>query len=280
VTHASEGFQITKHEPPIFYEVFEMKGRSSVDRPFPLVFRYSAPKAFTLLEVVLACAIFTLFSLALFSLFRSGQLAGNQSYWLQKTAGQLRNLSRYFSATIQKSSYPSTIVFPQKIVENSRNEFKIHVSNRKILKPEESKDRNDLNEPGTQFLRATQSIPEKKKFENETPAVINYHIYSLTKTGKILYHRYSESLSTTEPLYVEGVKRTRIPPEEAHLVESLVLVEDVESVKIEVSKQNPSRNVINIEVTCANPKGKTKRSDSFSGVPNVEVLVHPFDVDW
>ena len=235
---------------------------------------------YTLVEIIVAFGVFTLFLASAFLLFRGGQNIGNQSYWLQKTAMQLRNTVHHFSLTMQKSSVPTTLLFPGKIVENSRNEFKVHVSSREIVPAAEAKEETSRETPGTQFLRVTESLPERKNFETNNPASLTYHIYSLTKTGKILYHRYMESMFTVEPLFIEGVKRTRIPPVEAILAEARVLVEDVESVKIQLQKPGSRNTPVTIEITCANPKGKTRRSEMYSGIPNVEVIVHPFDPDW
>ncbi len=238
-----------------------------------------AQAGFSLVEVMLACGIFGLFSIGLFALFRSGQMAGNQSYWLQRNASQMQTSFRKLTALFQKSSFPSTIVFPGKIIENTKNEFKVHISQRKTIVPADAKDVQGAKEPGTHFLRVTTSLPEKKKFESDNPALINYHIYSLTKSGKILYHRYSESVSTTEPLYIEGLKRTRIPSEDAALVESAELIDDVQELRVNVNDQSSGQSVT-LEVICANPKGHTKRSEMFNGIPNVGVFTHPFDPDW
>ena len=238
------------------------------------------PGGYTLVEIMVAFGVFTLFLASALMLFRSGQNAGNQSYWLQKTATQLRNTVHHLSLTMQKSSSPTTIVFPGKIIESARNEFKVHISSRELVQASEAMEETQRNIPCTQFLRVTESLPERKNFEINNPASLTYHIYSLTKTGKILYHRYIESVSTIEPLFIEGVKRTRIPPEEATLAEARVLVDDVESVKIQLQRQVSRSTPVSIEITCANPRGKTRRAETFTGIPNVEVISHPFDPDW
>lgn len=229
---------------------------------------------------MVASAVFFLFISGLMYLFRSGQTASNQSYWLQKTATQLRNTFNHLNMNLQRSSYPATIIFPGKIVDNSRNDFKVHLSTRLLLPAKEAKEVKSSKEFGTQFLRFTESSPERKNFEINNPASLTYHIYSLTKAGKILYHRYMESVSTDLPLFIGGIRRTHVPPEEAVLVEARELVDDVESIKVDSSSQATTTAPVSLEITCANPRGQTRRSEHFVGVPNVEVYFHPFDPDW
>lgn len=228
---------------------------------------------------MVAFGVFGFFLMGITLLFRSGQTAGNQSFWLQKTGAAQRVVLHHMNVNLQKSSYPSTIVFPQKIIENSRNDFKVHVSSRENVLATACADVQGTSRPASQFLRLTEAFPERQKFEQENPASLTYHIYSLTKSGKILYHRYMESVSTLAPLYVESLRRTRVPPDEAAMLEGQELMDDVESVRVQAVAEGDSPSVI-VEITCANPRSHTRRTERLTGVPNVDVVVHPFDPEW
>ena len=235
---------------------------------------------YTLVEIIVASGVFSLFLAGALLVFRSGHQAGNQSFWLQKTAQELRNMIQHVSGVVQRSSYPATIVFPGQVHENHRNEFKVHLSQRLLICATEAVPLENPAVPATQFLRVTESQPEKVHFEENSPAVLTYHIYSLTNTGKILYHRYSESVISGSPSYIKSISRTRIPPEEAVPTSSSQLVSDVESVRIEARDLMSPSPSFQLTITCKNPKGNTRRSEQTTGVPNVGVVVHPHDPDW
>jgi type II secretory pathway pseudopilin PulG len=239
-------------------------------------------RAYTLLEIVISSALFSMFLAAILLVFRSGHQAGNQSMWLQKTAQEQRNAIQQINSVVRRSSYPSTIVFPGKILENTRNEFKVHLSGRGTLCATESAQPagDGIDKPGTLFLRVTESNSEKVNFAETSPASLTYHIYSLTNTGKILYHRYSESVISGSPTYIKSIARTQIPPEEAALTSHSQLVSDVESVHIEPRGSSSSEPAFQLTITCKNPKGNTRRSESTICTPNVEVMVRPYAQDW
>jgi type II secretory pathway pseudopilin PulG len=235
---------------------------------------------YTLFEMIVAFGVFGLFAGALLALFRSGQTSSQQTFWLQKTGTQMRITMQHVHNALSRSSYPSTIIFPGTIIENSRNDFKVHISGREVLNAADALQSSDPQTPGTFFLRFVEAFPERQKGPEENPASLTYHIYSLTNSGKILYHRYMESLSTSGPLYVNSLRRTQIPPEGSVLIETQMLADDVAALRFTRPEVASTPNALEFEISCVNPKGKTRRSERFSGVPNVGVVVHPFAPEW
>jgi hypothetical protein len=135
-------------------------------------------------------------------------------------------------------------------------------------------------EVGTQFLRFTESYPEKQGFQETTPASLTYHIYSLTKAGLLMYHRFEETVTSTPDDYMKGVPRPAVPPPFATLVESAELVSDVEAVQIGLQDNAATATPLLVEISCLYPRGQTRRSEAAAVVPNVGVVAHAVEADW
>jgi Tfp pilus assembly protein PilV len=245
-------------------------------------FRTTTQRGFTLTEIMIAFGMFSLFLIGLFSLYRSAQTASSTAFWLQNIATGLRNATRHISSKVQKSSYPSTLVYPSNIIENSRPDFRLHYSSRGRLTPSICRTTTQKTDVGTQFLRFTESYPEKQGFQETTPASLTYHIYSLTKAGLMMYHRFEETITSTPPDYMNGsgISRPTVPPPFATLVESVELVSDVEAIQIGLQDNAATATPLLVEISCLNPRGQTRRSESSAVVPNVGVVAHPVETDW
>ena len=241
-------------------------------------------RGFTLTEVLIASAVMSLFMAGLFALFRSGQNASGQAFWIQKVSGSLRNTTRHISQTVQKSSYPSTFVFPGDIKENTGNDFRLHYSWRGTLFATQSASVGAPGPMGTQFLRFVESFPEKQGFDVNRSASLTYHIYSLSSQGKLYYHRFEEVVgASTPPAYNElsGLTRPTIPPGGAIGMQAQELIQDVESVTVAAGNAVATAPSILVEVTCRYPRGETRRSEQAVVVPNVQALMHPSsDAGW
>lgn len=233
---------------------------------------------FTLTEIIVAGAVLLLFFVAVFGLVSSGQKAGGQAFWLQKTTAGLRNTARHITQGLQRSSRPSTIVFPGEIIEplDSDHSFKVHYSPRGTLFATQSLDIADTTSPGTHFLRFTEATPEKQGFAANTPGEAKYHIYSLTRRGQLLYHRYDETFpATTSPLYIRSLTRATIPP--ATTVAAAIaqcLLEDVESIEISCPPGTASTSPVILNIMCKDPRGHTRRKEQIVGVPNAPAISH------
>jgi len=239
--------------------------------------------AFTLMEVIIAACILSMFMIGLFSVFRGGQQAGAQGLWLQKTVSEIRNATKHISSVISRSSYPSTILFPGTIIENDIDDFKVHYSAEPLIPAVRAKPVAGRTTPGTQFLRFTESIPEQSGGPLTNNAVLHYHIYSLTRDGRLLYNHYQRNIPTTgSPNFIRDINETQVPNARSTLIESVELVTDVESIGIDVSNTTASITPVLIDINCAWPRGKTRRSERAVALPNVPTLRHDasIDPDW
>ena len=241
-------------------------------------------RGFTLVEILIAAVVLSLFMTGLFSLFRSGQKASGQAFWIQKVSGSLRNTTRHISQTVQKSSYPSTFVYPGDIKENTGNDFRLHYSWRGTLFATQSASVTVPGNMGTQFLRFVESFPEKQGFAVNSGASLTYHIYSLSAQGRLIYHRFEEVVGgSNPPLYNELSVLTRptVPPAGAVTMQAQELSEDVESITVSGSNALSTAPSILVDITCRFPRGDTRRSEQAVVVPNVQALMHSSaDVNW
>ena len=109
-------------------------------------------KGFTLMEVIIAFGVLTLFLGGVFSLYSSGSKMGNSTMWLQTIINQLKSTTRQINSSIRKSSYPSLLRFPQSITENKNDCFKVQYYDGKL----EAKDCPDANS-NSDYGKSTQT---------------------------------------------------------------------------------------------------------------------------
>lgn len=227
---------------------------------------------FTLIEVVIASAVLTLFLGGLFSLYSGGQRLGSQSFWTQQTINRLRNACRHISDNIKKSTYPSTIIFPGNVIENTSNDFRLKFNGQETVFATDTVAVAGAANPGRYLFQFAECTPERQRFEADTPGVIRYHVYSLSMEGKLLYHLYSETnVVTVSPDYVRSLNRPTFPPAAAVLERNSIIAEDVESVTIRPQQENQV-SPITISITCRYPRGETRRIEEATAVPNVANL--------
>ena len=232
-------------------------------------------KGFTLIEVIIAFAVLTLFFGGLFSLYSSGSKMGNSTMWLQSITNQLKSTARQINTSIRKSSYPSLLTFPQKITENKSDCFKLQYYDGKL----ESKDCPELTSNqnyGKIFLITTESTPAKKGYsssENQDAEMI-YHIFSLAKNGDLTYSKYKDSESKDS--FTDSFTKTI--PGAATGVYKTTLVRNVESIKCErkdeknEKRSNTEPQPIQISINCVMPRASTSRTEVAVGTPNVEIM--------
>ncbi len=229
-------------------------------------------KAFTLVEILIAAGVLTLFLGGVFSVFFGGQRMGSNAYWTQHIVNRLRNACRHVSDNVKKSSYPSTIIYPGQVFENTDDSFKLQFTSRNTTFATQTANISGHSSPGTYLMTFPESIPEKQMFETDTPGTIRYHIYSLTNKGKLLYHLYEDNnVITTSPDFAKGLSISTFPPATAGLVKSLVISEDVESVSIAPQVEN-AVSPVTLSITCRYPRGETRRTEQATIVPNIANL--------
>lgn len=66
-------------------------------------------RAFTLVEVVIACLILALFMTGVYQLFIGGSKTAGRAQWVNGTVDQLRNALSFLGREIRSSTYPTTL---------------------------------------------------------------------------------------------------------------------------------------------------------------------------
>lgn len=66
-------------------------------------------KAFTLVEVIIACVILAVFMVGVYKLFIGGSKTAGKAQWISGTVDELRNTLSLLSREIRSSTYPTTI---------------------------------------------------------------------------------------------------------------------------------------------------------------------------
>lgn len=226
-------------------------------------------KAFTLPEILIAAGVLTLFLGGVFSIFFGGQRMGSNAYWTQHAINRLRNACRHISDSVKKSSYPSTIIYPGQVFENTNDEFKLQFTSRTLTYATQTSSISGKSSPGTYLLAFPESKPEKQMFETNSPGIIRYHVYSLANNGKLLHHLYeNNSLTTTSPDFARGITISGFPPAGTTMIKATVIAEDVESVSISPQAENVV-SPISLAITCKYPRGETRRTEQATIVPNI-----------
>ena len=229
-------------------------------------------KGFTLIEVIIAFGVLTLFFGGVFSLYSSGSKMGNSTMWLQSITNQLKSTARQINSSIRKSSYPSLLTFPQTITENKTECFKLQYYDGKL----EAKDCPDANNAdfGKRFLVTTEATPAKTGYsssENKDAEMI-YHIFSLAKNGDLNYSKYQDSES--KDTFNSSFQKTI--PGSAKGIYKTTLVRNVESIKCERQDTNRTNEnepqPIQITINCLMPRSSTRRTEVAVGTPNVEIV--------
>lgn len=224
--------------------------------------------AFTLVEILIGAAALSLFMAGLFSLYSGGQKLGSQSFWTQQTVNKLRNACRHISDNVKKSSYPSTFIYPGKVIENTGNDFRLKFTAKEVTCATETVAVAG-NNPGTYIFQFAECTPERQQFETDTPATIRYHIYSLSNDGRLRYHLFTENaVVTVAPDFVKSLAKPTFPPGAAPLEKSAIIAEDVESIAIKPQQENVV-SPITVSITCRYPRGDTRRVEEATAVPNV-----------
>lgn len=230
-------------------------------------------KGFTLMEVIIAFGVLTLFLGGVFGLYSSGSKMGNSTMWLQTITNQLKSTTRQINASIRKSSYPSLLRFPQSITENKNECFKVQYYDGKL----EAKDCPDVNsnsDYGKRFLVTTEATPAKKGFpdkENQDAQMV-YHIFSLAKNGDLTYSKYQDSES--KDTFTDSFQKSI--PGSAKGVYKTTLVKNVESIECKRKDTNRVSDTepqpIEITINCLMPRHYTKRTEVAIATPNVDII--------
>ncbi len=222
-------------------------------------------KAFTLTEVLIACAILSIFIGCLIALYTSSSKMSNTAMWLQNINNQLRIAARQLNSSINKASSPSAIFYPQKVVVSTNKCFYLKYYNGTLL--------SSATSTGMNFLVTTESVPAKTgsgvktqptEQDGDHDGTIYFHFFSINQKGELVYTRYIDTYKA------EGFTKDFSKPIPSGKIEyKAVLVRDVESVNCVNKATGKERTPIEVTINCAMPKSqRTKRSEIAVGTPN------------
>jgi prepilin-type N-terminal cleavage/methylation domain-containing protein len=238
-------------------------------------------KAFTLVEVVIALAIFSLLLTGIYRVFIGGSKTAGKGQWINNTVDQMRNALSFISAEIRKATYPTTM-FKNTIYDPCDNNDK-KVPGKYYLRI--LKDGTPINVPSSDKLKIMDwcVCSSEKPEENEKGKFINHQLYLVYKTktatsitGDLVLKTESFNYTTdSKNNYARSGKiyLTPIPSE----TREKTLVNDVESVEFIVGgKINPQKPLdflpISVKIrTLYSKDTKVFKENSIMATPQVAI---------
>ena len=238
-------------------------------------------KAFTLVEVVIALAIFSLLLTGIYRVFIGGSKTAGKGQWINNTVDQMRNALSFISAEIRKATYPTTM-FKNTIYDPcDNNDKKVPGKYYLII----LKDGTPINVPSSDKLKIMDwcVCSSEKPEENEKGKFINHQLYLVYKTktatsitGDLVLKTESFNYTTdSKNNYARSGKiyLTPIPSE----TREKTLVNDVESVEFIVGgKINPQKPLdflpISVKIrTLYSKDTKVFKENSIMATPQVAI---------
>lgn len=238
-------------------------------------------KAFTLVEVIIALAIFSLLLTGIYRVFIGGSKTAGKGQWINNTVDQMRNALSFISAEIRKATYPTTM-FKNTIYDPCDNNDK-KVPGKYYLRI--LKDGTPINVPSSDKLKIMDwcVCSSEKPEENEKGKFINHQLYLVYKTktatsitGDLVLKTESFNYTTdSKNNYARSGKiyLTPIPSE----TREKTLVNDVESVEFIVGgKINPQKPLdflpISVKIrTLYSKDTKVFKENSIMATPQVAI---------
>ena len=238
-------------------------------------------KAFTLVEVVIALAIFSLLLAGIYKVFIGGSQSAGKGQWINNTVDQMRNSLSFISNEIRKATYPTTM-FKNTIYDPCDN--------------------NDKSVPGKYYLRILKegspiTVPSSDKIKimdwcvcsSEKPEekikgkFINHQLYLVYKmkagssiTGDLLLKTESFDFTTDPKNNYAKSGKIFLTPISSETREK-TLVNDVESVQFTVTgKINPQKPLdflpISVKIrTLYSKDTKVFKENSIMATPQVAI---------
>jgi len=242
------------------------------------VTRVSYKTGFTLVEILIAAVVLSLFMTGLFSLYRGGSNLSNSTIWAQQTINQLKLACREINTSLKKSTYPSSITFPGQITDNTAADFAVHFFNGTIMSTQTT-GITTAGINGAKILALTESTPGKSGFAaaDNTDAVLIYHIFTLDNRGQLTLSRWRENVAGN---MIGALTRPSTPPGSAVREFQTVIARDVESVEIAPTSPTNPKSPLLVRINCKIPRGNTTRSEQAVGTPNVAIISHTTIGGW
>jgi len=238
--------------------------------------------AFTLVEVIVACGVVSLFLTGVYTLFGGGQRIAAKSTWLQYTIDRHRLTQQAIFKAIKTSSYPSTIL-PSKIYDAGGTEenpganasaYFISI----VSGAGKFKSADIISKNSGIFLVTMRSEPEMTKFQDSSEnkaGSICWSVFTMKPSpngqnlGTIYMEERVASYSTSSPSYAESLN---LKYDAAPVLKSFKLAEDVDWIEfgVETAGYVPSEIKITLSSKYYRDENLTRQS-VIKMVPNVGV---------
>ena len=238
-------------------------------------------KAFTLVEVVIALAIFSLLLVGIYNVFIGGSKTAGKGQWINNTVDQMRNALSFISTEIRKATYPTTM-FKDTIYDPCDNNDK-KVPGKYYLRI--LKDGTPINVPSSDKLKIMDwcVCSSEKPEENLKGKFINHQLYLVYKTkagssitGDLVLKTEAFEYTTDSKNNYARSGKIYLTPISSETREK-TLVNDVESVEFIVGgKINPQKPLdflpISVKIrTLYSKDTKVFKENSIMATPQVAI---------
>ena len=196
-------------------------------------------KAFTLIEVIIAMAIFCVLLVAVYKLFIGGSKTANKGQWINTTVEQTRNTLSFINNEVNSATYPSAVL-KDTIYDTSKNATVAKEYYLRVLKDDEN---IKVPDSGELKIMEWHVCKAEKREENEPGTITDYELYlsfnnkaGSSNTGNLVL----KSKYYTFEKYYETKKLSKQPDKNKKDTKK-ILVEDVEWVKFNVIGNLPPK---------------------------------------
>ena len=238
-------------------------------------------KAFTLVEVVIAMAIFSLLLAGIYKVFIGGSQTAGKGQWINNSVDQMRNALSFISSEIRKATYPTTI-FKDTIYDPCDNNDK-KVAGKYYLRI--LKDATPIKVPANDRLKIIDwcVCTSEKPEENLKGKFINHQLYLVYKnkagsstTGDLVLKTEAFNYTTDPKTNYARSGKIFLTPISSETCEK-TLVNDVETVEFVVGgKINPQKPLdflpISVKIrTLYSKDTKVFKENSIMATPQVAI---------
>ena len=238
-------------------------------------------KAFTLVEVIIALAIFSLLLAGIYKIFIGGSKTAGKGQWINTTIDQMRNALNLISTEVRKATYPTTML--KDTIYDPCDNKDIKVPQKYYLRI--LKDGTPINvKPGNREKIMDWCVcSSEKPEENVKGKFINHQLYleykttvGDSKTGDLILKTEAFNFTTDSKNNYAKSGKIFLTPISSETREK-TLVNDVESVQFTVTgKINPQKPLdflpISVKIrTLYSKDTKVFKENSIMATPQVAI---------
>jgi len=242
-------------------------------------------RGYTLIEILIATGVFSLFLAMAYTLFFSGQKVSSRAAWLQYVVNDMRVAEHAMTKAIKASSYPSTIT-PNNVYDvggglatgttNSANYYVHFPKGTGLISS------GTLTTGDGLVLYTVSAKPERQGFplaSDNNPLVLTWSCFQMVPSpdnqalGRLVLNEKLASSSTTPPGYATSLNKKH---SDAPLWRRTVLVDNVLSIRFDTGAMGHTPSQVTITLTCVHPRDPALfRTSVSSAKPNVGLSTAP-----